>query len=88
MAAPLVIGITTILLVERASRRGPAELTQLMIRAFVAKMVLVGAYVIVVMGVLSVQAAPFIISFTAYFIVVYVCEFLCLRRVLNPAASH
>ncbi len=88
MAAPLVIAVATIVLVERTHRRDPVQVTQLMIKAFAAKMVLVGAYVIIVVGVLSVQATPFIVSFTAYFIVLYVFELLCLRRVLSPAASH
>jgi hypothetical protein len=83
MLAPLAITATTLVLVERAIERDPRNVTQMMIKAFLSKMVLVGAYVAAVLGVLSVQPTAFIISFTAYFLVLYFFEFLCLRRVMG-----
>ena len=88
MAAPLVIAMTTIVLVERAYGRDPRQVTPLLVKAFVAKMVLVGAYVIVVVGVLSVEVVPFIMSFTAYFIALYLFEFVCLRRTFGLAVPR
>ena len=86
MGAPLAITVATLVLVERTYRRDPRNVTSIMVRAFVAKMVLVGAYVAIVLGAMSVQATPFIISFTAYFIVLYLVEFLCLRRMMGVVA--
>ena len=83
MGAPLAIAVATLVLVERAYRYDPRSVTPLMVQAFVAKMVLVGVYVAVVLGAMSVQATPFIISFTAYFIVLYFVEFLYLRRMMG-----
>ena len=81
MIAPLAITIATLILVERANKRDPREVTPMMIKAFIAKIVLVGAYVAIVLGILSVQAKPFIASFTTYFLGLYFVEFLCLRRI-------
>jgi len=39
-----------------------------------------GAYVGVALGVLSLRSMPFVVSFTSYFIALYVAEALCLRR--------
>ena len=86
MGAPLAIAVATLVLVERTYRRDPRNVTSMMVRAFVAKMVLVGAYVTVVLGAMSVQATPFIISFTTYFIMLYLIEFLCLRRMMGAVA--
>ena len=86
MGAPLAIAVATLVLVERTYRRDPRNVTSMMVRAFIAKMVLIGAYVAIVLGAMSVQAAPFIISFTAYFIALYVIEFLCLRRMMGVVA--
>ena len=86
MGAPLAIAVATLVLVERAYRHDPRSVTPLMVQAFVAKMVLVGVYVAVVLGAMSVQATPFIISFTAYFIALYCVEFLYLRRMMGIVA--
>ena len=81
MGAPLAITVATLVLIERTYKRDPRDVTSMLIRAFIVKMVLIGAYVATVLGVLSVQANPFIISFTSYFIGLHFVEFLCLRRI-------
>ena len=88
MAAPLAIAMTTLVLVERTYRHDPRQVTSILVKAFVAKMVLIAGYVIVVVGVLSVQVVPFIMSFTAYFIALYLFEFACLRRTFGLAAPR
>ena len=80
MAAPLAVTTSTLVLVERAHRRDPESVTPLMIKAFGAKLVFFGGYVGVMLGVLSVPAIPFVVSFTAYFVGLYLVEALCLRR--------
>ena len=87
MLAPLAMVTTSLLLIDRGYRREPSRLTSLMIKAFMGKLVFVGAYVTLMMGVLSVPAVPFIASFTGSFIALYLAEALCLRRLLAAGAQ-
>jgi hypothetical protein len=80
MAGPLVVAITTWRLADQTYRRDPVALTGLMMAGFVAKMVFFGAYVAVVIKVLSQPAVPFAVSFTSAFIALYLIEALALRR--------
>ena len=80
MLAPLAMTVGSWVAIERAHRRNPADVTRLMMAAFAGKMVFFGAYVVVVLRGLSVQPQPFVISFTAYFIGLYLVEALYLRR--------
>jgi len=80
MAAPLVIAVTTWLLAEQTYRRNPVALTGLMMAGFVGKMVFFGAYVAVVIKVLSQPPVPFAVSFTGAFIALHLIEALALRR--------
>jgi len=83
MLAPLVVAAGTWLAVERTSRRKPESLTRLMVAAFAGKMVFFGAYVAVMLGVLKLRPAPFVISFTGFFIILYLMEALYLRRLFS-----
>jgi len=83
MLGPLAIVSATWVLMERAYARDPRQLTALMMKAFAAKMVLFGAYVAVMIGLLSRRPVPFVASFTAYFIALYLCEAILLRRLSN-----
>ena len=80
MAGPLVVAVTTWLLAEQTYRRNPVALTGLMMAGFVGKMVFFGAYVAVVIKVLSQPAVPFAVSFTGSFIALHLIEALALRR--------
>ena len=80
MIAPLVVAIVTLPVVERTYRRDPKRLTRVMIQAFAGKLLLFGVYVIMVIGVLSLQAIPFVVSFTTYFVALHLTEALHLRR--------
>ncbi|MCU1385188.1 MAG: hypothetical protein JWL71_3885 [Acidobacteria bacterium] len=80
MAGPLVVAITTWRLADQTYRRDPVALTGLMMAGFVAKMVFFGAYVAVVLTVLSQPAVPFAVSFTSAFIALHLIEALALRR--------
>ena len=80
MLAPLAVVTASLLLIDRGYRRDPLRLTSLMIKAFMGKIVFVGAYVTLMIGALSVPAVPFITSFTASFIALYLAEALYLRR--------
>ena len=80
MIAPLVVAIVSLPAMERTYKRDPKQLTNLMIQAFAGKFLLFGVYVTIVIGVLSLQAIPFVVSFTTYFVALHLMEALYLRR--------
>ncbi|PYS03467.1 MAG: hypothetical protein DMG12_12165 [Acidobacteria bacterium] len=83
MLGPLVVAIGTWLAVERAKRQKRESLIPLMVAAFAGKMVFFGAYVAVMLRVLRLRPAPFVISFTGFFIILYLMEALYLRRLFS-----
>lgn len=80
MMAPLLVTSASLVLSERTYKRDAQQLTRLMLKAFVGKMVFFGAYVAAVSTVLPFQMIPFIVSFTAYFIALHLAEAVYLRR--------
>jgi hypothetical protein len=80
MLAPLAAAALSWMLTERTYRRDPARLTGLMMTGFAAKMVFFGAYVAVMLKVVGLRPVPFVVSFTSYFIVLYLTEALLMRR--------
>jgi hypothetical protein len=83
MLGPLAAAGASWLAAERAWRRSPESLTPLMITAFGGKMLFFGAYVVVMLKGLSLPAVPFIASFVAYFIGLYLVEALSLKRLFG-----
>ena len=90
MLGPLAMVIGSWILMERAYRRDPQRLTAVMVAAFVAKVVFFGAYVAVMLRVLSLRPRTFVASFTSYFIALYLIEALYLRRLFagGPRATR
>jgi len=86
MIGPLLVAGTTWLLMERTYRDNPGGLTSLMVAAFAGKMVFFGAYVTVMLRLLSLPPVPFVAGFTSYFIALHVTEALCLRRLFAADA--
>ena len=82
MFAPLLMASGSWVLAERTWRREPARLTAVMIAAFAGKLVFFGAYVALMLSVLSLRPVPFVASFTCYFIALHLLEALSLRRLL------
>ena len=80
MLAPLAGAAVTWVLVVRTYATHPERLTPLMVAAFGGKLVFFGAYVTVMLAVLSVRPLPFVVSFTTYFIGLHLFEALCLQR--------
>jgi len=83
MLAPLAAATVSWILTERTHRREPARVTGLMIGAFGAKMLFFGAYVAVMLEVIGLHPAPFVVSFTSYFVALYLVEALLLRRLFG-----
>ena len=82
MIGPLIMANVTWILAERTHTQRPERLTSLLIKAFAAKVVFFGVYVIAMLGMLSLRPVPFVVSFTGYFIALHLMEALLLRRLL------
>ncbi len=80
MVGPLAVAAGSWVLAERTYRRHPERLTSVMVAAFGAKMVFFGAYVAVMLKLLSLRPVPFMLSFTAYFIALHLAEAFSLKR--------
>jgi hypothetical protein len=80
MLGPLASALASWIVMERQHARQPEGLTALMIKAFAAKMIFFGGYITVFLGVGLVRPIPFVISFTGYFISLYVMEAIGLHR--------
>jgi hypothetical protein len=80
MVAPLGAAGLSWVLTERTFTRNPERLTRLMIGAFGAKMMFFGVYVAVMVSVVGLRPVPFVVSFTGYFIALYLTEALLMRR--------
>ena len=87
MAAPLAVGVATVLLVNQTARTDIQRLTARLTGALIAKMVFYVAYVSVVIGVLANDPVPFAVSFTVYFLALQVTEALYLKSVIANAAG-
>jgi hypothetical protein len=87
MLAPLAVATSTWVMAERTFRRDPQRLTALMMTAFVGKMVFFGAYVVMMLAVFKLRPVPFVVSFTSYFIGLYLIEALCLRRLFASGTT-
>jgi hypothetical protein len=83
MLAPLVFVLATKTAVERALAVDPVGLTAVMAGGFLLKMLVCGVYVVLVVGFFSFRAVPFAISFTAYFLTLYLVEAFHLRMLLR-----
>jgi hypothetical protein len=80
MAAPLGAATASWVMTERTYKRDPQALTGLMIAAFAAKMLFFGTYVAVMLKIVGLRPMPFVVSFTGYFIALYLTEALLMRR--------
>ena len=74
MAGPVVVAIGSIMTMDRVSRRNPEGLTRLLIRSFVSKMVVFGLYVALATVLMSLEVVVFVVSFTMYFVLLYLVE--------------
>ena len=79
-AGPLVVGVGSLVLMERAYKRSPERLTRLMVRAFLAKLVFFGLYMTLTVSMLSLDAIWFAGSFTVSFVALHLAEALHLQR--------
>jgi hypothetical protein len=83
MLGPLAATSATWILAERIYRRRAEVLTTVMATAFVAKVVFFGGYIAIAILLLRFRPVPFVVSFTSYFIALYLMEALYLRRLFG-----
>jgi len=83
MLGPLVATTGTWVLVERIYRQRVELLTTVMASAFALKIAFFAAYVAIAILLLRFRPVPFVVSFTAYFIGLYLMEALYLRRLFS-----
>ncbi|HJN42683.1 MAG TPA: hypothetical protein QF572_00720 [Vicinamibacterales bacterium] len=88
MAAPLIVGMGTILLVEQTTRANIQALTSRMTIAFVAKMVFYATYVSVAIALLGIDPVPFTISFTFYFVALQITEALYFKTLFARTSAN
>lgn len=83
MILPLVVGLMTLYKVESIFTTAPAKLTPFMIKSFVVKMVIYGAYIVGIAAFSSFHVRPFFVSFISYFVTLHVLEAFFIRSVLK-----
>ena len=83
MLGPLAAVCGTWSLATWVYRDRPEQLTAFMAGAFVLKMIFFVAYVALMLRVIGVRPVPFTVSFTAYFIGLYLMEALYLKRLFS-----
>jgi hypothetical protein len=79
-AGPFAVAAGAWLLIERAHRRAPEQVSALMIKLFAAKMIVFAAYVAVAVIAVGADAVPFVIGFASTFIVLHALLAFYLRR--------
>src|SRR2546428_1253986 len=83
MLGPLAAVSGTRFLAAWIYRERPEELMGLMIAAFLLKMVFFGGYVAIMLQVARVRPVPFVVSFTSYFIWLYLIVAPYLKRLFS-----
>ena len=86
MLGPLAVACATWVLTERTWRLHPEKVMSLLLTAFAGKVVFFGAYVAVMLKVLTLRPVPFVVSFTGAFIMLHLMEALGLRNLFADAA--
>ena len=74
MAGPVGVAVGSIMMMDRVSHGTPEGLTRLLIRALVSKMVVFGLDVVLATVLMSLDVVVFIVSFTMYFVLLYLVE--------------
>jgi len=80
MAGPLVAVCASWIAVKRTHHAAPERVMGVMIVWFALKLVFFGAYMAVMIRLLSLRTVPFVTAFVSYFIALYAMQALFLRR--------
>ena len=88
MSGPLVVACLSWVATERTYTASPERLTGILLKGLAIKAIFFGVYVTVMLRLLEMRPVPFMLSFTAYFIVLHVMEALFMRRLFMRAEAH
>jgi hypothetical protein len=88
LIGPLVAVVVTWLAVSWTFRRNPAAVTNVMLAAFLVKVIFFAAYVVLMVRVLAVEPKPFIIAFATSFIVLYGLEAWLFARLFRQGVGR
>lgn len=80
MFGPLVASAAAWMVIERVDRTRPERTFGVMVAGFIVKMVFFGVYVAAVFTKPGLQAIPFVVSFTGYFLALYAVQAFWLTR--------
>ncbi|HXH25690.1 MAG TPA: hypothetical protein VNI78_10600, partial [Vicinamibacterales bacterium] len=80
MLGPLAAASGTWIAVVRAHAAAPERVTAVLVRGLAVKMVFFGTYVVVMLRGLALRPAPFVVSFTGFFLALLVMEAAFIRR--------
>ncbi|MGE0444857.1 MAG: hypothetical protein AB7P99_06470 [Vicinamibacterales bacterium] len=80
LLGPLAAACGTWVVTARAFRVNPQALTAVMVAGLAVKAVFFGLYVVVMLRGLDLRPAPFVGSFTGFFVALYGMEALFLKR--------
>lgn len=83
MIAPLLLSIVSILWYETSVKKSPQQLTNTLIKTFIARAVFFALYFILIFTYYDFEQIPFIISFTSFFMIFYVIEALFLQKLIK-----
>src|SRR3954463_7598983 len=83
MAGPLLAVCVSWLAVKRVHAVQPERVMNVMITAFMAKMLFFGVYVAGMLRGLEMRRTPFVVGFLVYFIALYAMEALFLKRLFE-----
>jgi len=83
MLGPLVAALCSMVALNRAHRKDPANVTKVLIAAFAAKVVFFGGYVILIVKAGWVSPNPFVVSLVSYFFALHIIEAIRLRRLVT-----
>ena len=86
MLGPLASADASWVVMARTYLDRSERLMRVMVQALAAKMLLVGAYVVVMLQVADMRATPFVASFAGHLVALYVMEAWFLRRLLASGA--
>ena len=82
----LVAGVSWIV-TERIYRRDPGALTSWMLAAFVTKLVIFAAWVVLAVKVFAVRPLPFVTTFVSVFLVLHLAEAVGLKRLFSGKST-
>lgn len=88
MAGPLAAVAVSWIVVEWTHRRDPGQVMSVLLLAFAGKAVFFGMYVLAMVKLVQVETIPFVVSFTGYFVTLYLVQAVLLQRLTRQSSAN